>query len=169
MKKIFALAAAAAIFSLSLFSGGCSADKTPSKITPNQSVLQKYPGLKGEYYADGETRKKATEKLINDIIPDILKKETLGHSGKEVNNLEVSSYDVSAYENGDAAVLEISAEKNNGEAIKRTVLVFIKPEQTEAGYRCYFLSYHNMDQEDEVTDEIKRQMLDDALAQAELK
>lgn len=168
MKKIFALAAAAVIFSLSLFAGGCSDEETPSKITPSQSVLQKYPGLKGEYYADGETQKEATEKLIKDVIPDILKTEISEHDGEEVKKLEVGSYDVSSYENGDAAVLKINAELSGGEPMERTVLVFIKPEQTETGFRCYFLSYHNMDQADEATNEIMQQMLDDALAQAEL-
>ena len=37
-------------------------DLNNSKINPSRSVLIEYPGLNGEYYADGETAEKAADK-----------------------------------------------------------------------------------------------------------
>lgn len=168
MKKTLALITAALLSAFALF--GCSSNNDPntSKITPSQSVLQKYPGLKGEYYADGETSDEATEKLIYDVIPDILKEEITKDDDEEVNTLEVASYEISNYDSGDVATLIINAVLNNGEPMERTVLVFITSEQTDKGYRSYFLNYHNMDQADIATDDEKLQMLEDSLSQMEI-
>lgn len=170
MKRTLALITAVLLSALALF--GCSDnsadDLNASKISPSQSVLQKYPGLKGEYYADGKTAEKSTEKLINDVIPNILKDEITKHDGVEVNTLKTVSSEISNYDNGDVATLVINAVLNNGEPMDRTVLVFIKTEPTESGYRSYFLNYHNMDQTDIVDDEEKQQMLEDSLAQMEI-
>ncbi|MCQ4022708.1 MULTISPECIES: hypothetical protein [unclassified Ruminococcus] len=169
MKK-FIILTAAVIAALTLF--GCSNSYTDdlnnSKITPSQTVSQKYPGLNGEYYADGKTQDEATEKLIKNVIPDILKKEITKEGNEQVNTLEVISYDISSYDEGDAATLKINAVLNNGEPMERTVLAFITSEKTDSGYRSYFLSYNNMDQSDNPDDETKQQMLKQSLEQAEL-
>lgn len=170
MKKLFALSAAVIAVALALF--GCgdsgSGDLNNSKINPSQSVLKDYPGLKGEYYADGETSEKAADRLIKEVIPDILKKEITKEGSETVNTLEVKSYDISSYDGGDVATLKINAVLNSGEPMERTVLAFIKSEKTNKGYRSYFLNYHNMDQTDVADDETKQQMLDKNLEKASL-
>lgn len=169
MKKLISLfAAAAAVLLLFGCDAGGQSDLNASKITPSQSVLQKYPGLKGEYYADGSDADEAAAALINKVIPDILKQEINKENSEEVNTLEVSAYDISSYDDGDVATLTINAVLNGGEPMSRTVLAFIKSEKTDSGYRSYFLSYHNMDQTDTADDEIKRQMLQKSLEQAEI-
>lgn len=168
MKRFSALLVCFLITALALF--GCSSseytdDLNASKINPSQSVLKKYPGLSGEYYADGDSEKTAMNKLINEVVPDILKKEITEKDGIEVIVLEVAGSDITDYDEGDVAQLNINATLNNGDPMERKVLVFITSEQTEKGWRCYFLNYHNMDQNDQVTDEEKQKMLDDTLAQ----
>ena len=170
MKKLFALSAAIIAVALALFGCGDSGtgDLNNSKINPSRSVLKEYPGLKGEYYADGETAEKAADKLIKEVIPDILKKEITKEGNETVNTLEVKSYDISSYDGGDVATLKINAVLNSGEPMERTVLAFIKSEKTNNGYRSYFLNYHNMDQTDVADDETKQQMLDKNLEKASL-
>lgn len=170
MKKLFALSAAVIAVALALFGCGDSGtgDLNNSKINPSRSVLKEYPGLKGEYYADGETAEKAADKLIKEVIPDILKKEITKEGNEAVNTLEVKSYDISSYDGGDVATLKITAVLNSGEPMERTVLAFIKSEKTNNGYRSYFLNYHNMDQTDVADDETKQQMLDKNLEKASL-
>lgn len=168
MKKFIALSVA--VIAAALFLFGCDGgytDPNTSKITPSQSVLQKYPGLKGEYYADSDTAEKATDKLIYEVIPDILKNEITKESSEQVNTLEVKSYEISSYDDGDVATLKINAVLNSGEPMERTVLAFIKNEQTDSGFRSYFLSYHNMDQTDIADDETKQEMLGKSLEQVE--
>lgn len=168
MKKFVALSAA--VISASLFLFGCDGgytDLNNSKITPSQSVMQKYPGLKGEYYSDGDTAEKATDKLIKEVIPNILKNEITKESSEQVNTLEVKSYEISSYDEGDVATLKVNAVLNSGEPMERTVLAFIKNEQTDSGFRSYFLSYHNMDQTDIADDETKQEMLGKSLEQVE--
>lgn len=170
MKKLFALSAAIIAVALALFGCGDSGagDLNNSKINPSRSVLKEYPGLNGEYYADGETAEKAADKLIKEVIPDILKKEITKEGNETVNTLEVKSYDISSYDGGDVATLKINAVLNSGEPMERTVLAFIKSEKTNNGYRSYFLNYHNMDQTDVADDETKQQMLDKNLEKASL-
>lgn len=169
MKKLITLlAAAAAVLLLFGCDAGGQPDLNASKITPSQSIMQKYPGLKGEYYADGSDADEAAAKLINKVIPDILKQEITKENNEQVNTLEVTAYDISSYDEGDVATLTINAVLNGGEPMSRTVLAFIKSEKTDSGCRSYFLSYHNMDQTDTADDEAKLQMLQKSLAQAEI-
>ncbi|MGN1111890.1 MAG: hypothetical protein ACI4RP_01685 [Acutalibacteraceae bacterium] len=169
MKKLITLfAATAAVLLLFGCDAGGQPDLNASKITPSQSVLQKYPGLKGEYYADGSDADEAAAKLINKVIPDILKQEITKENNEQVDTLEVTAYDISSYDEGDVATLTINAVLNGGEPMSRTVLAFIKSEKTDNGCRSYFLSYHNMDQTDTADDEAKLQMLHKSLEQAEI-
>ena len=167
MKRLTAIIISAAFFAALLCS--CSDSQSDalnnSKIAPSQTVIQRYPGLDGKYYADGDTKESARDTLINKVVPDILKDEITEHDDIEVTRLEVKSSQLTSFDRGDVAKLTLNAVLNGGEPMERVVLVFISTEQTASGYRSYFLSYHNMDQSDDITSDAMLEMLNDFLKQ----
>ncbi len=170
MKRLIAIVAAALI-SAALFGCGESADSVlnDSKIEPSQSVIQKYPGLTGKYYADGKTKESAREKLITTVVPKILSEEITEDDDIELNKLEIDSYELKSFDNGDVANTKINVILNNGDPMERTVLVFITSQPRGSGYRSYFLSYHNMDQDDDIDSETMLSMLNKSLSQTEIE
>ncbi len=164
--KSFTAIIISAVFLASLLcscSGSQSDALNSSKIKPNQTAIQRYPGLDGKYYADGDTKESARDSLINKVVPDILKKEITEHDDIEVTQLDIKSSQLTCFDRGDVARLTLEAALDGGEPIERVVLVFITSERLEQGYRSYFLSYHNMDQTDDISSDVMLEMLNDFL------
>lgn len=164
MKKIFIFITLSVLIPLCF--SGCNNNANNPVINAQPTVLQTYPGLEGKYYSDGKTVEESIRNLIKNIIPNVLKDEIAKNQKEEVKHLDISSYDISNYDTGDVATIKLNAIlKNSSDPIDRTVLVFIKHDQTASGYRSYLLNYHNMDQTDPATDNVKKQLLDDCLSQ----
>lgn len=169
LSLLTATALSALLITSSLY--GCSGGENinSSKIEVTASEAGTYPGAELEYYADGENEEAAVEKLINEVIPQVLTDEMTSDGEITVNSLSVETYELSSFESGSVATVTLSVDIEGNDPMQRSILAAITsaPLEGAEGFRAYFLNYQNIDQADEITDEAKRQFLAESVAQGD--
>lgn len=150
---------------------GCSGNTDPNstKIEVSASEPGVYPGSQLEYYANGESEEAAIDKLINEVIPQVLTDEMTADGNITVNSLSIETYELSSFESGSVATVILSADIEGNDPMQRNILAAITsaPLEGAEGFRAYFLNYQNIDQADEITNEAKEQFLLESLPQGD--